>query len=467
MRLTLIITIFIIILHNLSAKPITLETGIELALKNNLSLQASSQNIAIADGLYREVRSSLLPQIQFTGGYQLSKTELPSAWIPDKFDVSGLLSDSADDDTQLLAEVLEQGFNSMLPNKTQEETNFVAGVKLDQVVYLGGKLLAGIRAASNYKDLERLRYELARQNVIFDTIELFYQGLLLDDVLELNEQALDLAKQHFDRVQKMNRQGLVSEFDTIRAELELMKLQPALQEAENNYKLWQEAFRKHLGLEEQNFSLEGIIEMPKVFETTSEDAINIAEGNRLELLLMGTMRDMYEIQYRAEKGNYLPNVVLSAEYNTFSQRNEFEITPDKFGSSYQVMLGLQLPIFKGFGNRAKVTQTRHEFRKANFEYLDLYNKIELDIRNAVQNLTHSRLNYEAQKKRVELAEKGLSIANARYENQVGINLEVLDAQMEYSVAQLAYKQAIYEITMAQKRLQKAMGINLFYTDNEK
>jgi outer membrane protein TolC len=214
---------------------ITLEESVTLALKNNLSLQAAAEDIGIADGMYREVTSSLLPQISLSGGYQMQRTELPGSMIPPAIDVTGNLGDNATEDEQMLAGYLEQGFNSFLPERTEDETSFVGQIKLDQVVYLGGKLLSGIRAAGIYKTVERKRYEMLQQELIYQTTDLFYQGLLLEDLIAINREALQLAGDHFKRIEKMFDQGLVSEFDLIRAELELLKLQPQLQEAENNY----------------------------------------------------------------------------------------------------------------------------------------------------------------------------------------------------------------------------------------
>jgi outer membrane protein len=444
----------------LAAQVLTLDESIKHALENNLRLQVDRQNVNIAEQNYREIRSSILPQINFNGGYQLNRTVLPDSYIPQPLDVSGSLSADATEDDKLIAGVLDSGFNSFLPESTQDETRYFGQIKLDQVVYLGGKLLSGIRVASIYKEWERQKHELNRKEVVFATIEMYYQGLLLKHVLEINREALSLAENHYSRVVSMHDQGLVSEFDKIRAELELMKLEPEVQEAENNFALWLENFRQHTGLEEFDGELAGQIDEPDPFMPSLEEAISTGTEQRIELYLARTYKDMREIGYQAERGNYLPNVVLSAEYNRFSQTDELRVKPDSFGSSYQVMLGVQLPIFTGFGNSAKKATARYQHKQANLELLDAEDKIELDVRNVWQNLNHVVAKHQTSQKRLELAARGLNIAESRYENQIGINLEVLDAQLEYKVAHLSYLQSVYHIIIAQTRLQKAMGLAL-------
>lgn len=456
-----ILTIILALTATNTLMSITLDESIDLALEHNLSLRSAAQDIEISKEFYREVTSSLLPQISFNGGYQLSRTEIPGSLVPPAFNIIDQLSEDATADDQLLAAFVEQGFNMFIPDEVQDETNIIGQIKLDQIVYLGGKLMSGIRAARIYRTIESERYELLRQELIYQTTNLFYQGLLLKDVIEINREGLELARAHYDRINSMFDQGLVSEFDLIRAELEVLKLRPQLQEAENNHSIWQENFRKHIGLElDEEINLQGEISLPEVTEVDLTEALETGKKERIELYLSQAFRDLYEIQWRAERGNYLPNVGLSAEYNRFSSVNRFQLEPENFGTSYQVMLGIQIPVFTGFGNRAKIAQARHEYKKATLESRDLEDKIELDIRNAYLRLSNAIKQYEAQAFRIDLAERGLNIATARYENQVGLNLEVLDAQLEYKVSRLSYLQAVYEIIMAEKGLQKAMGIEL-------
>lgn len=61
---------------------------------------------------------------------------------------------------------------------------------------------------------------------------------------------------------------------------------------------------------------------------------------------------------------------------------------------------------------------------------------------------------------MRLAEQGLELARVRYENQVGIQLEVFDAQTTLSAIKLQYYQAIYEVISATRMLQKSLGTTL-------
>jgi len=456
------VLIFILMIALISCvEALTLDESIRLALEHNLGLQIDEENIAIADQTYREARSSIFPQINLSGGLMAERTKLPGSYIPPAFDVTGNLSEEASEDDKMLAGTIDAGFSAFLPEKTSDETSYVGQISLQQPLFLGGQLFNGIRAASIYKQLERDRFELSRQETILETMNLYYQGLLLHEVVEINRESLLLAEAHYDRVVNMYNQGLVSEFDKIRAELEVMSLEPEVQQAENNFRLWLERFRQFVGVENFAGNLSEDIIEPEPLEILLDDALEAGLEQRIELKLARANRDMRELGWKAERGRSIPNVFLSAEVNAFSRRDELDLSPNDFGTSYQLMLGLQMPLFTGFGNSAKTAKAKHEYRQAQLEYFDTEDKIALDIRNAWQQLDFVMANHFSNQKRLSVASQALNIANARYDNQVGINLEVLDAQIGYKGAHLAYLQSTYEVLMAQSRLKKAMGIPLY------
>jgi outer membrane protein TolC len=65
-----------------------------------------------------------------------------------------------------------------------------------------------------------------------------------------------------------------------------------------------------------------------------------------------------------------------------------------------------------------------------------------------------------QTENIRLAERGLQLAQVRYENQVGIQLEVFDAQLTLQTIKLQYYQSIYEIISADRNFKKSIGITL-------
>ncbi len=420
----------------------------------------ASEEIYKADNTYRDVRGNLLPQLNLQGAYQLKTTNLPDSALPSAVDFSGGLDDQATDNDNYLSDVLGSVVNSMIPSKTQKEGSLAMQLKFEQVLFLGGKLINGIKAVDRYRSIQKQRYKLIEQDLVVQTTEMFYQCLLLEKLYQVQQEALDIALRHYNRVELLNQEGQVSEFDMLRAELEVAKLKPQVLQAKNQYELVLAAFRKHLSAEDSDLIPEGSFDLPEAFVIEMEEAINQGLKNRIELNLADINTEIMQIRYNAEKGNYLPNVALMADYSVFTAADEYSIQSKDFGTQYTVGIGFQIPIFSGFSNTAKRAYARHDYTSAKLLQANTQDMIELQIKQDHQRWQSAKENLEVQRKNISLAERALAMSLLRYENQVGIQLEVFDSQVMLNAVKLQYYQSVYELIAADISLKKSIGYRL-------
>lgn len=445
---------------SLSLFGITLEESISLARQNNKDLRMAEMEVLKADNTYYDVRGTLLPQISLQGGYTLSKTYLPDkikdAAMPS---VSGMLD--PDDATQhdwMLAGVLDGIAANMIPTSPKEEGSLALQLKMDQVLFLGGKLINGIKGVDRYRSIQRLQYSVKEQDVILQTTQLFYATLLASKVVEIQEEALTTARAHLARVQVFEGEGQVSEFDLLRAQLEVAKMEPGLIKAQNDYELALEAFRKQIGADDA--TPEGEFILPEVPQLTLEEAQDIAMDERTELELLNIATEIKHLTYKAERNNFMPNVALSAGASLYSAADEYAIKKDDFGTQYSIGIGFSIPIFTGLSNSHKISYARHDLNLAQLQEDNTRELIRLQIKQNHHKLMHAVQNYEVQEQNIRLAQRNLELAQLRYENQMGIQLEVFDAQTMLSSIKMQYIAAIYEVIAAEREFTKSIGYKL-------
>ncbi|HHZ14872.1 MAG TPA: TolC family protein [Candidatus Cloacimonetes bacterium] len=443
-----------------SISAISLDESVNLALKNNRNLLIAKEEVEKANMSYNDVRGTLLPQITLQGGYELSRTHLPPNAIPGEVNFMPGLSQTASMDDYYLAGALAGVVNNMIPTTPQDQASVALQVKMTQVLFLGGKLVNGIKAVDRYRSIQRLNYWVEEQNLILKTNELFYQCLLAEKLVQVQQDGLDMANQHLARVEAFFEEGMVSEFDLLRARLEVAKLEPQVLQAQNTYEIALSAFRMHLGSEDESLVPEGEFVLPEKMEVTLEEALSSGKEKRVELELLDIATEVAQIKYNAERGNYLPNIALTADYSLYTAADDFSIEKDDFGSRYSVGIGIQIPIFTGLSNTAKRNRARSEYLQAQYQQRDLENMIRLEVTQNWQNLQHTLHNHEVQSQNIRMAERSLEIAQARYDNQVGIQLEVFDARITLSGIRLQYLQSIYDIIIDQLKLTKSMGIKI-------
>ncbi|HOH96955.1 MAG TPA: TolC family protein [Candidatus Cloacimonadota bacterium] len=442
----------------LSLSAISLEESLQMAKSNNKTLLMAKEDVFKADETYKDVRGNLLPQLSLQGAYSLSKTYLPDSAVPSFGSISSYLDDTtASDNDYILAGAMDAMISSMIPSSPKNEGSLALQLKMDQVLFLGGKLINGIKAVDRFRSVQKLRYSLTEEQIILETTKLFYQTILAGKLAEIQAEGLKTAQRHLNRVEVFNQEGQVSEFDLLRARLEVAKLQPELLAAQNQYELALAAFRKQIGTDDPDVVPDGEFVLPESFKISLEDALAAGKKNRTELELVDISTQIMQIKYNAEKGNYLPNVALSADYSLYTAADELAIQRDDFGSRFSVGIGFQIPLFTGLSNTSKRNYAKHDLIQAKLQQRDAEELIELQIKQNHQKLEHAWQNYEVQQQNIRLAERSLELAQVRYENQVGIQLEVFDAQIMLSAIKLQYFNAIFEVIAAERDFQKSIG----------
>jgi outer membrane protein len=268
----------------------------------------------------------------------------------------------------------------------------------------------------------------------------------------------------------LNREGQVSEFDLLRARLEVAKYRPEVVKAKNNYELALAALKKQIGSTDADFIPEGEFILPDVtgFTKVNSDSLSIelttaqqnASAKRIELKLASINSEINHIRYKAEKGNFLPSIMLSANYSIYTAADEYAIQKNDFGHSMGIGVGFSIPIFTGLSNSSKRRYASHQWKHAQMQESDAKDGINLQVKQTYQNMQTALENYRVQVENIKLAERSLQLAQVRYDNQVGIQLEVFDALILLNSVKLSYYNSIYEVISANQEFKKAMGFSL-------
>ena len=439
---------------------ISLDESISLAKQNNKDLLSSKEDLQKAEQTYYQVRANIYPQLNVVGAYSLNKTYLPDSAIVPPIDLSlGLDPDTASPNDYYLANVMSGALNSLVPSSPMEEGSMALSLQMQQVLFTGGKLNYGIKTADIYRNIQQLNYQLKEQDIILKTTQMFYSCLLAEKFVNVQEAALETARHHLARVEAFANEGLVSDFDVMRARLEVAKLEPQLMQAQNSRDLALSAFRTQIGVNDPTIVPEGNLVLPPKLDITLDEALTQGLENRIELTMVKKGTEVADLQLKTEKAGYFPNLALQASAALYTKADEYAIEGDDFGTNYSIGLGISFPLFNGFATKAKVNSAKSSYRQSQYQEQKYEDLIRLEITQNYQKLRHAEKNYLVQEENMKMAERSLQLAQLRYENQVGIQLEVFDAQTTLSAIQLQYFQSIYEVISATRELQKSLGMN--------
>jgi outer membrane protein TolC len=87
----------------------------------------------------------------------------------------------------------------------------------------------------------------------------------------------------------------------------------------------------------------------------------------------------------------------------------------------------------------------------------LRKNIDFEILQAKTNLKKNVDNLVAQRENLELADNVYKVTKIKYEEGIGSNIEVIEADATYKEAQINYYDALYNALVAKVGLEKAYG----------
>jgi outer membrane protein TolC len=192
-----------------------------------------------------------------------------------------------------------------------------------------------------------------------------------------------------------------------------------------------------------------------ITEIKEAEFLNTAYKNKPEMMLQALNVDLSKWSIEMAKSGAGPNISMDGEYYYRSGK-----TSDMFNDSHKNWYwgaSVSIPIFDGFSTMSKINEARALYAKAKIDKDNLTDQIAVDIRQACLNLTEALQLINSQKDNIEEAHEALKIAEVSYDNGVGTNLDVLDAQVALAQIQTNLASGIYDYLMAQAQLDRTMG----------
>jgi outer membrane protein TolC len=408
----------------------SLQESIRIALAHNRQLALSYEEKAKAQGRLTEAQSGLYPQLKLTGSY----TRLNEVT---QFEMGG--------------QTMEFG----------KLNNYKGELGLTQPLYTGGRVASGIELARLGIKYSEDDFRNAEELITFLVSKAYYDVLLAQETVETNRKSLELVKAHLDEVTKIHKQGMVADYDLLRAQVQVSNLNTVYLQSVNQLHLARTSFINILGLplgnDEQSLTLtDKFVYEPVAF--LSEDKVRVvAFDNRADLNQARLRVSMQQKNLDLIEGERLPTFAL------FGNVGESNPPQNVMGGSgwdnyWNVGGVVSWSLFEGGRIQGKIIQEKSALRQAQIALRDMEEKVRLEVRQALLNLKDAEELVKSQEENVRQAEEGLRLARSGYENGVRTQLEVLDSQMALDSARKNMAGAVYAHILARVMLDKAMGV---------
>jgi outer membrane protein TolC len=263
---------------------------------------------------------------------------------------------------------------------------------------------------------------------------------------------LDLAKALLDLATDLQKSGVSTGIDALRANVQYQNERQRYTEATSQLKISLYGLSRLLNLNPQQ-EIE-LTDAPSFFETPAFDSgesLVVAYGRRPEMKTVLSQIRAAEFQKRAAKDERLPRLSVSGGWSLQG------LTPSTMIPAYEYGASVDVPLFTGGRIKAQTAIADIELKKLAQSEQEILNQIALEVKTATAQLESARTEVEAANLGLSLAKESVTQAQDRFRAGVANNIEVITAQDELSRANDNQIAALYRYNQSRADLARATG----------
>ena len=292
----------------------------------------------------------------------------------------------------------------------------------------------------------------ARELVVLVAVNLYLEAVTAGSRIEVVRAQQETADQLAVQARDLKTAGLVAGLDVVRAEVEVQRLRQRRVAADNAYAKSLLHLGRAIGLPPgQVVRLTDPIPYAPLADVTLEQALADAYAQRPDYVAARERLTAAESAHRAATSELLPSLRFDADYGTIGQ---------EWGTAhptYAVAATVRVPVFEGGRAQARRLETNAVVRQRRAEADDLRGRIDVEVREAMLDVTAAAQELVAADATVALATQALTQARDRFAAGVAGNLEVTQAQEALATASDARLDVLYRHNLAKAALARAVG----------
>lgn len=428
-------------------KNLTLEASIQIARQTNLSIQTTQERVKSAEAQVRSAQAGLLPNVALNGSYRYAGV-LPKSVL----EASGAFGPPGAGGDMPPATVADGDTENVIELEFGAHHNFQADLSLNQPIFAWGRYYKSYQSAKLSLEAARKELDAAYNQLVLDVSEAFYRILLSLEFVKVSEQTVELVETQLKIAQNLFEAGASTNFDVLRAEVLLANAKSNLIRAKNGARVAMDVYKNVLNIDlGESVEVEGSLERP-ILEFELERLIQLGLEKRPELHQLAFNEGAAKKQVDVAKTRSRPALSFFTNYQL--DHNERLIEMNRV---WNLGFALNVPIFDGLATRAAVKQAESGLKQTQLGKQQMTDAIELEVRSAYLNLLEAKTLINVQRETVAQAQESVRIANLRYENGMITSVELTDAQLALSQAEVNRLQSLHDYAVGLARLEKAIG----------
>jgi outer membrane protein len=403
---------------------LTLKQAVEIAIKANLDLMISREDIAAAQSIKKIQRSNLLPTFSTTYEY------------------------TRDDEGRSIGGVAEASPDT-----------YTFAVTATQPLFRGYELINAYRIAELGVDVAELNVKLTRLNVIFDTKNAYFT-VLKTQKLELvardsvkNLEAQEEVARNFYEV------GMTPLNDLLQVQVRVANAKQNLIIARNNFQIAQSQFniilRQPVNSPVRLVDIQAFVPL----ENDIDYYLEQADTNRLDIKVADLEIEIAQKDLEVAKSDYYPSLDLTGNYFRVGEDPDVDGGERIFDDEgWQIAATASWDIWEWGRRKSGKEEKLSRLAQARYNKEGVQDQAHLEVTGAYLKVIESEKNIVTVEKALVQAKENLRINEERYKEQVATSTDVLDAQTLLTITRTNYVNALYDFKIAKAALERAISL---------
>lgn len=413
----------------------TVEQAVAYAKQNNVQVKNALLDYQVQQQTNREITSAAYPQLSANGTFQ-DFLKIPISLLP------GVITGGAP--------------GTFIPVQFGTKFNASGGFDVSQLLF-DGQVFVGLIARRKALDFYAKQTEITEEMINVNVQKIYYQLVVGKQQMTSIDANITRFEKLLNDTKEIYKQGFAEKLDVDKVSVQLNNLQT-------------EKIKVQSQLDAGNAGLKFLMNMPQkdllvLADSITEDKIknNILAGDykyedRKEYQFLTIAKTLNEYNVRRYKLSQLPTLAAFGSYSKNAQRQTLDFFQGGSWFTTSVIgLRLSVPIFDGFAKSSRIQKAKIEVQRSNNSLEQLKASIDNDVVQARLKISAAVITLDNQKRNIELAEKVYNTTKIKYEQGLGNNQEIYNAQTELKVAQNNYYGSLYDAVIAKIDYLKATG----------
>lgn len=446
------------------AQAFTLEQCISYALENSINVKNAVIDERIAQAKVKETRGIGLPQVDGSASV-LHNSQLPRFF--QRYSEGGFSFFPQTEGVQVGDVMAGQ-------NIFQLKSAADASIGVTQLLF-NGSYLVGLQAANTYRELSVKTTNQSKEQTIQQVTKAFYAVLVNRDRLVLFDNNIARVDTLLRNTKALFENGFAEKIDVDRVQVTFNNLVAERNKFfDMNAVILQLLKLQMMYPQDQDIEVVGnLSDYPVDENILSTYSAEWDYSKRTDYSIMETNRKLQALDLKNKYAESMPSLAAFAKigYSTQSadiaglfktetnQNADYSpgYGPDKWYPYSNFGLSLNVPIFSGLQRTYKIQQSKLSMEKIENGFKSMEAAIDVEVKQTAIVFLNAIRTVKSQEENRVLAEGVARVTKIKYEQGVGSNIEVIDAETSLREAQTNYYNALYDALVAKVDLDKAYG----------